>query len=362
MSEATTFTRRTWLATAGAGAAALAWNGVSRAASTGGRSAMGLSTACYGVRWRQGAGDGSLSQFRDAADLLDHAGKLGAGGAQAVVRDWDAAQQRRLREIADAYGLYLEGQVRLPRGEDELAAFDRDIQSAHAAGADVVRTVCLSGRRYETFHTAEAWDAFVSQSRHSLQLAEPIVRRHGVKLAVENHKDWRVDEMLDLLRMLGSESVGICLDMGNSIALLEDAMTVVEAYAPFTVTTHFKDMGLKGYSDGFLLSEVPLGRGRLDLAKMIAVCRAAKPAVRFNLEMITRDPLQVPCLTDAYWTTMPQVTGRELAHALTAARSASEESNEPLPTVAGLSNDERLAAEEANVVASIAFAKNALGL
>ena len=69
-----------------------------------------------------------------------------------------------------------------------------------------------------------------------------MVAREDVLLAIENHKDWRVDELVDILRRLKSGHVGVCVDFGNSIALLEDPMEVVEAMAPFAFTTHVKDM------------------------------------------------------------------------------------------------------------------------
>src|SRR6185437_7355223 len=111
------------------------------------------------------------------------------------------------------------------------------------------------------------------------------------------------DELLSLLRKVGSDSLGVCLDTCNSISLLEDPMEVVEALAPRAFTTHFKDMGLDEYREGFLLSEVRFGSGILDLARVVRVLRDARPGIRFNLEMITRDPLKVPCLTQSYWAT-----------------------------------------------------------
>ena len=147
-----------------------------------------------------------------------------------------------------------------------------------------------------------------------------MVARHDVRLAVENHKDWRADELIRVLKQAGNDHVGVCLDTGNSIALLEDPMEVVEALAPLAFTTHFKDMALEEYRDGFLLSEVPLGTGVLDLPRVIATLRAARPDIRFNLEMITRDPLKVPCLTEGYWTTFPELPGKHVARALSLVR------------------------------------------
>ncbi len=135
----------------------------------------------------------------------------------------------------------------------------------------------------------------------SLQLAEPVLRKHKVKLAVENHKDWRAHELVNAMKQLNSEWVGVTLDFGNSISLIEDPMEVIETLVPFVFSTHVKDMGVEEYADGFLLSEVPLGKGFLDLAKIVALCKQHNPAVTFNLEMITRDPLEIPCLKNEYW-------------------------------------------------------------
>ena len=46
----------------------------------------------------------------------------------------------------------------------------------------------------------------------------------------------------------------------------------------------------------------------------------AKPDVKFSLEMIVRDPLEVPCLTDKYWATFENRSGSYLARALSTAQ------------------------------------------
>ena len=79
---------------------------------------------------------------------------------------------------------------------------------------------------------------------------------------------------MDLVKRVESEHIGVCLDTGNSIALLEDPMEVVEALAPWALTTHIKDMAVREYERGFLLAEVPLGTGFLELTRMIQVLRA----------------------------------------------------------------------------------------
>ena len=255
--------------------------------------------------------------------------------------------------------LYLEGQILLPKSNQDVERFEKQVAQAKEAGASILRTVCLIGRRYETFGSLDAFKTFKAESMAALERAEPIMQKHKVKLAIENHKDWRIAELISIIEHLGSEWMGVTLDTGNNISLLENPMAVVEALAPYTFTTHFKDMGVGEYEDGFLLSEVPLGKGLLDLNKVVEVCRHHNPDVTFNLEMITRDPLKVPCFTDNYWETFHQLPGKELAQTL---RMVHHSKKTNLPQVSNKTPEERLAFEEENVRLSFAYATERLGL
>jgi sugar phosphate isomerase/epimerase len=162
-----------------------------------------------------------------------------------------------------------------------------------------------------------------------------------------------------LLRHVSSEFVGVCVDTGNSIALLEDPLRVVESFAPWAFSVHLKDQAVAEHADGFLLADVPLGQGLLDLRRMVDVLRKAKPDVRFCLELITRDPLLVTCLTEKYWKTMEGVSGSELARTL---RTVRERAAKELPRVDALAPNERASREEANIKASLVYARDFLSI
>ena len=154
--------------------------------------------------------------------------------------------------------MYLEGIVALPRDRADLDRFEAEVRTAKQAGAEVVRTVMLSGRRYETFATLDAFQRFADASIHALELAAPIVARHGILLAVENHKDWRADELLAVLKRAGNDHVGVCLDTGNSIALLEDPMEVDRGARTPSLHDALQGHGARGVP-----ARVPARRGRL---------------------------------------------------------------------------------------------------
>src|SRR5258708_1969645 len=222
----------------------------------------------------------------------------------------------------------------------------------------VLRPVLMNGRRYEVFDSADAYNKFLDQGKQALALARPAVEKHEIRMAVENHKDLQAPELLDLIKKLGSPLIGVCIDTGNSVALLETPQETVEMLAPHVFTTHVKDMGVEEYPDGFLLAEVPLGTGFLDLAKLIATVRKPRPEVRLNLEMITRDPLKIPCLTPKYWATLESIPARRLAEMISLVRTKA--GKKPLPRVKDLSKQDQLKREDENVRQSLLYAKEHL--
>jgi hypothetical protein len=119
-------------------------------------------------------------------------------------------------------------------------------------------------------------------------------------------------------------------------------------------------MAVAPYSDGFLLSEVLFGDGYLDLPRAIGIVRQAKPKTNLLLEMITRDPLKVPCLTDKYWASFPDRNGVYLARTLRFVNA--NQSRKPLPHVSQLSHEEQLKLEDENVAACLKYAHEHLGM
>lgn len=324
------------------------------------KSKMGIVVHSYALRWHSSEPSKRYPGFSNAIELLNHCHEIGAGGLQVGIRDWTADFAKKVRDQREKLGLYLEGSISFPKTEEDLPSFEEEVQRAKEAGATILRTVCHGGRRYEVFDSLDEFEEFKIQSIRMLELAEPVVARQKMKLAIENHKDWRADELAAIVKNLSSEWVGVTFDFGNSIALVEDPMQVAETLTPYVFSTHVKDMGVDQYEDGFLLSEVPLGEGILDLATMADLCTKHNPEVTFNLEMITRDPLQIPCLTDDYWDTFPGVSGRDLARTLRDVKTNRKE--QPLPRVSHLGAEERLATEEQNILLSLAYSKKSMGL
>lgn len=298
---------------------------------------------------------------QEASRLLDHIVGLGGSGVQlstSQLSSFEPEYLLSLRRQAEASGLFIE----LSHPAPLMPALDQLEEVCRAAkdlGAGVVR-ITTANRRYEEFHTLSTWRAFVREIGEALSTAESIARRAGIVLAVENHKDWLSGELLELLESVGSPHVQVCLDIANNLALLEEPYQVAERLARWTATMHLKDIALHETVNGFEMAEVPLGQGVLDLRRMLDIVCAKRPAVALHLEMITRDPLHVPWLDDAYWSTFLGRESRSLLPMLRFMRAHA--SPTPLPRVAHLNLAARVAIEEANVRASLRYAREVLEL
>jgi sugar phosphate isomerase/epimerase len=287
-----------------------------------------------------------VARPNDTLAFLEQQARNGAGGIQMAITSFEPAYLKKLRARAESLGMFLELMGPLPQANGDDTQLRKIIAAGRELGAKCIRTRCLSGRRYETFDRLDKWQAFVDESKASLLRAASIVDKEKFPLAIENHKDWTAYEMTALMRQLSSEYFGVCLDTGNNISLLDGADETIDALLPYVITTHIKDMAVKECEDGFLMSEVVFGEGMLDIPGIVARIRKAKPKSNVLIEVITRDPLKIPCLTPKYWLTFGDRSGHLLAKSL---RMIRQQGKASLPVISHLSRAEQARVEDENV-------------
>jgi sugar phosphate isomerase/epimerase len=249
-----------------------------------------------------------------------------------------------------------------PRTDAAVAAYDASIAAAREMGA-ITTHASFTARRYEEFDSFEAFKTSFEAHKKSVERAESILRKHKMKLAIENHKGWRAVEHAAWVKQVGSEYVGVCYDFGNNIALCEEPAETYRLLAPLTIYVSFKDMAVAPYEEGFLLSEMALGEGILDIPGMVKGLQQRDPNMVFALEMITRAPLKIPVFTKKYWATFDDsaspLPGRDLARVLEIVRTPART---PLTTTAGLSPADALKLEDDLINRSITYVRKNLSL
>jgi 3-oxoisoapionate decarboxylase len=324
---------------------------------------FGISTGSFPIRTRQASymADPGQSVGIPAEKFIDLCKSFGGDGCQMDLDQLNSSEDsylKRIRSSLEDKGMFLELSLKAEL-LDNLDGLAAAAAVSKELGVSRLR-LAVNGRRYEEFSGEPQWREHSERWLKKLQAAEPVLKQHNLRLGVENHKDWLADEQVSMLKTIDSPHIGACVDFGNNLALLEEPVEVAQKLAPYAVTSHLKDVMVAESEDGFLLAEVPLGQGILPLAKIMEILRRGNSAICFCLEMITRDPLKVPCRQDQYWATFG---GRQESR-LDKFKSLvlSKATTKPLPRISGMSSARMQAVEDDNIRRSSAYAKRTLGL
>ncbi|MCK5758982.1 MAG: sugar phosphate isomerase/epimerase, partial [Clostridiales bacterium] len=79
------------------------------------------------------------------------------------------------------------------------------------------------------------------KAKKQLESVLPIAKSHGIKIAIENHGDIYIEDMLSILS-LDSDYLGVCFDSGNFAFTGEDPIDGIEAFGQNILCTHLKDV------------------------------------------------------------------------------------------------------------------------
>ncbi|HLH74871.1 MAG TPA: sugar phosphate isomerase/epimerase family protein [Chloroflexota bacterium] len=116
--------------------------------------------------------------------------------------------------------------------------------------------------------------------RSALRPLVEIAEAEGIILTIENHADYRCDELLEhVIQPLGSRRLGFKLDTGNCPLVIDEPVAAARVVAPLCYDTHFKDMHVMPVTpDGGKIVGAPLGRGSCQLDQVARILAENAPA------------------------------------------------------------------------------------
>jgi 3-oxoisoapionate decarboxylase len=191
-----------------------------------------------------------------AINLLEKAKSLGVSllqtGPNLPLENLPEAELTTFIDTAHEWGISLELGT---RGVDEFH-LQRMVPLAKRMGARLIRTLPEIGGKYTT-----SPDPLVKEVCKSL----PLLEAEGIKLGIENGK-MPAKDMADAMEAIGSQQVGVVLDMVNSLAIPEGWKYVTEILAPYSVCVHYKDFNINRawHMMGFICEGTPAGRGMVE--------------------------------------------------------------------------------------------------
>ena len=287
-----------------------------------------------------GSIDGSVSGNNfTAVQFLDYLASIKLTRAmisvpQAVIAD--EAALRQIREHADRLGIGLQlahGTVcpssrsfnaQLGTLEEQVA---RGLKASQIFGATCMR--CVLGGDPERPQIDMHVDNMVKAVRG---LRSRIVDS-GVKLAWENHGgDVQSREMKTAIEAIGTDVIGVCLDSGNPVWMLEDPHMTLEMLIPYAETCHVRDSAVWKVPEGIAVRWVNMGDGNVDIDGWIRKFIQAKPGLPIIFEnLVSGNPRVHKIYDPAFWDNWRKMPAWEFSRFLAIADRGAPKPATPRP-------------------------------
>lgn len=248
----------------------------------------------------------------------------------------DEATVRQVRDHADRLGLKLQlafGSVcptarsfnaKLGTVEEQVA---RALKASQIFGAKCMRVI-LGGdpeRSQIEMHIDNMVKAVRGMRSRILD--------SGIKLAVENHGgDLQAREMKMMIEAVGPDVMGVCLDSGNPVWMLEDPHMTLETLIPYAETSHVRDSAVWKVPEGIAVRWVNMGEGNVDIDGWIRKFIQAKPGLPIIFENLVSGNPRVHAIYDLkFWDNWRRMPAWELSRFLAIAEKGTPKPATPRP-------------------------------
>ena len=254
----------------------------------------------------------------DAVKFIEATHAAGGEVAQlffTMIADLDQEGLKRLRHRAQELDVLLE--VHGGSALGKWSKLEDTMLRAAALGCKVVGCSFGMLMRPDKIATLDAWDEHTMKCQARLRELAPQAKSLGLAVGVENHLDFSVEELRDLIKSVDSSHVGVIFDVGNTIGTLDDPTAAADILGPYTVATHYKDFAIEEVARGFRFTMVPLGCGSLRLRDITErLLRHVDPEMGMSIEMMNGQHFEVNWLEDRFWVPYRNKTARQVAATL----------------------------------------------
>ena len=151
------------------------------------------------------------------------------------------------------------------------------------------------GLRFGHFSTETPIGVQIDRMIDNLSKLVVDAEKCGIVLAFENHMDYRISEIVQVVEGVASPWLRINYDFANSLSVVEDQVEAARLAAPYVAMAHLRDMRVQSITTTGepRFFHAPVGHGSVEIAEIFAILQAGAP-----------DPdaipvcLEPPCLPD----------------------------------------------------------------
>jgi hypothetical protein len=126
--------------------------------------------------------------------------------------------------------------------------------------------------------------------------------------------------------------MGVCLDSGNPVWMLEDPHMTLEILVPYALTSHVRDSAVWKVPEGIAVRWVNMGEGNVDIDGWIRKFVQAKPGLPIVFENLVSGRPRIHAIYDPkFWDNWRKMPAEELARFVAVAEKGTPKPPPALP-------------------------------
>lgn len=211
--------------------------------------------------------------FKDTARVREVGAKLASKGIEwigSISCAWAVEPQEWPRELESA-----ERQLKIfAAGGAHMSA----IVNADPPGPPG-QPVPNGGLRFGHFSREIPMARQIENMVRNLSEAVRLAKKYEIVFAFENHMDYRISEIVQVVKGVNSPWLRINYDFANSFAVVEDQVEAAHLAAPYTVMTHIKDMRVQSIATTGEphFFHAPIGYGNVEIVEILEIFQRNTP-------------------------------------------------------------------------------------
>ncbi len=200
-------------------------------------------------------------------------------------------------------------------GQGDLAAGVRRLVGL-AADIGISDLFFVIGMIEERFSTETSWQAQRDAVASLVLACAPLLRERQARLLLKTHEEITTTEVVDLVRRVGPDLLGIAYDPVNVVCRMEDPVEAARRVAPYTAQIHVDDAVLRFQDGGIRRFLAPLGDGAMDWNAIFALMPQALRWVEMHSGQFA-----MPVFDPAWLRSQPDIALAEFASVLAMANA-----------------------------------------
>jgi len=238
----------------------------------------------YAYRYAIGFKNSNQSSYMSIFDFLSEAHRLNFKSVQLCenlnYKNYSKEKLILLRKKAKELDLIIELGLNGLSTDNIL----RHLDIANLLSSHFIRVVLSNKGKYPEDKPNE----LMVKSINILKKILPRCRDQNIFIGIENHYDLISQKLVELVKEINDEHIGLILDTTNHLAFVERPEETLKLFKPYLLSIHLKDFFCYKIEAGYLICGRELGRGQLKTEKILNSALESKKLLSIIIEMTIR--------------------------------------------------------------------------